>query len=206
MITQEKIIKFKSKQHTIEGLFSGKDKDRAVIITHPHSLYGGNMYNPVVEVIHNVYRENGYSTLRFNFRGVGNSTGVFDDGVGEVEDVSAAFNYLKDRGASNIDLAGYSFGAWVNVMFCDNNKNDKINNMVLVSPPVNFIRFKDVKLPALNFVVTGGQDEIAPPEMIKPMMKVWNLKAEFKVIDYADHFYFDSLEKLKNLLENNLTF
>ena len=66
----------------LEGLYEGVSPDLGAVITHPHPLYGGSMLNPVVEAIENAYRTVGFSTLRFNFRGSGNSSGVFDNGVG----------------------------------------------------------------------------------------------------------------------------
>ena len=65
-----KKVRFFSENFEIEGLFSKKDEKKGVVITHPHPLYGGDMYNLVVETIVHVYNINGYSTLKFNFRGV----------------------------------------------------------------------------------------------------------------------------------------
>ncbi len=93
-------------------LASGPD---AVVITHPHSLYGGEMDNPVVAMLTGVYQRLGYTTLRFNFRGVGASGGGYDDGRGEQDDVRAAAAYLAGLGRTVTDLAGYSFGAWINL-------------------------------------------------------------------------------------------
>ena len=63
-------IKFLSENYEIEGLFNKRDKNKGVVITHPHPLYGGDMYNLVVETIVHVYNIKGYSTLKFNFRGL----------------------------------------------------------------------------------------------------------------------------------------
>ncbi|MDP4978699.1 MAG: alpha/beta hydrolase, partial [Desulfobacterales bacterium] len=67
----------------LEGLFESGRTTRGVVITHPHPLYGGNMYNPVVDAIRRAYRLKGVATLRFNFRGTGESEGQHDNGVGE---------------------------------------------------------------------------------------------------------------------------
>ena len=109
----EKITTFISDSFEIEGqLFEG-DKKRGVVITHPHPLYGGDMQNNVVGAISLACQKIGFTTLKFNFRGVGGSQGNYDDGNGEQEDVRAAVAYLADTGIRQIDLAGYSFGAWV---------------------------------------------------------------------------------------------
>ncbi|MBW1727755.1 MAG: alpha/beta hydrolase, partial [Deltaproteobacteria bacterium] len=78
-----KKITFISENYEIEGLFNKRDETRGVVVTHPHPLYGGDMYNMVVETIVHVYNIKGYSTLKFNFRGVGESRGQYDNGVGE---------------------------------------------------------------------------------------------------------------------------
>jgi len=86
----------------LEGLLHIGTTGHGVIITHPHPLYGGDMYNNVVETIQNAYQKKGFTTLRFNFRGCGQSTGRYDDGNGEQADLTAAFNYLKAGGTTSI--------------------------------------------------------------------------------------------------------
>ena len=194
----EQII-FSSGASTIEGLLEKNSKTNGVVITHPHPLYGGNMHNNVVISITNTYQKMGYTTLRFNFRGVGNSQGSYEDGVGEQEDVRAAISYLADLSTHQIDLAGYSFGAWVNALAATNNLN--IKNMVMVSPPVAFIDFGSVSnLSRLKLIITGARDDIAPAEMINQVYPGWNAAAQFEVINGADHFYAGYLDKLEAVL------
>ena len=107
-------ITFLSEEYEIEGLLNQRDEKKGVVVTHPHPLYGGDMNNMVVESIVHVYYMKGYSTLKFNFRGVGRSQGTYDNGLGEQKDVLSALSFLADMGMERIDLAGYSFGAWVN--------------------------------------------------------------------------------------------
>ena len=140
----EERINFISESYEIEGLIEKNDGDLGVVVTHPHPLYGGDMYNPVVETLVRVYRQKGFTTLRFNFRGAGNSQGHFDNGRGEQKDVCSAFEYLTAAGVKTIDLAGYSFGAWVNAYI--NPKEVNFENMIMVSPPVGFIEFTDANL------------------------------------------------------------
>ena len=80
----------------LEGLLESVAGDAGVVVTHPHPQYGGDMHNNVLDAIVKAYRKNGYSTLRFNFRGVGASQGAFDNGIGEREDVRAAIAYLSE--------------------------------------------------------------------------------------------------------------
>ena len=199
----EEKIEFSSGSFEIEGLLCKCSDDRGVVIAHPHPLYGGNMYNNVVMAISQAYQKLGYTTLRFNFRGVGSSQGSYGDGIGEQEDVIAAIAYLADLGMKQIDLAGYSFGAWVNGHL--NCERAGIANMVMVSPPVAFIDFGSVgAIDCLKLVITGSRDDIAPAEMIRQSYHKWNAAARLDVIDGADHFYGGYEDRLKDILTSNL--
>ncbi|MFZ5564350.1 MAG: alpha/beta hydrolase [Thermodesulfobacteriota bacterium] len=184
----------------LSGLFDEGHDKKGVVITHPHPLYGGNMYNPVVETIARAYRAMGYATLRFDFRGTGASTGQFDDGEGEQEDVAAAFLWLLSRGMDQVDLSGYSFGAWV-IARCVP-RLDVAGNVILVAPPVNFVSFDDVgPIPRLAGVVTGEMDELAPPDRIAALLPAWNKTARLSVIEGADHFFWGCDRELQERLE-----
>ncbi len=199
----EEKISFLSGDYKLEGMFAKVSGDKGVVITHPHPLYGGDMYNPVINTITSAYQKNGFATLRFNFRGVGKSQGNYDDGTGEQKDVNSAILYLSEIGIKKIDLAGYSFGAWVNAgLTCEVNP---VKNMVMVSPPVGFIDFQPItSINCLKLVIAGNRDNIAPADLIEKMLPTWNQEAHFEVIKGADHFYSGYLEKLESVLSINL--
>jgi alpha/beta superfamily hydrolase len=193
-----------TQEYELEGLLDKKNRSQAVIITHPHPLYGGSMRNPVVEAIRTAYTNNGLTTLRFNFRGVGNSQGKFDTGHGEQEDVRAAITYLIELGIKTVNLAGYSFGAWVNASL-NRNASAPVSEMIMVAPPVGFIDFGSIKaINCLKLVVTGSQDDIAPAELIRDVLPSWNPDARFEIIDGCDHFYDGYLTKLESILSSFL--
>jgi len=196
-------VNFNSNDLLIEGLLDERAGGKGVVISHPHPLYGGNMYAAGVESIVHAYWKKGYTTLRFNFRGVGNSQGRYENGIGEQQDVQAALTFLSETGLKKIDLAGYSFGAWVNAHAIL--QDTLVERMVMVSPPVGFMDFKEVAaIKCLKLVVTGSQDQIAPPELIKKMLPAWNPEARFEIIDGADHFYGGYLERLEVVLDTYL--
>ena len=199
---EEKII-FLSEDYKIEGLLDKQSEDNGVVITHPHPLYGGDMNNFIVDLIARTYSEKGYTTIQFNFRGVGKSKGSYDNGTGEQEDVRAALSTLKQMGIKNIDLAGYSFGAWVNALAIS--KSNFVENMVMVSPPVGFVDFSPVNsIPCLKLVVTGSIDDIAPADRIKTLYPAWNPNAHLEIINGADHFYSGCLGKLESVLSSHI--
>ena len=200
----EKKITLSSGRHRLEGYWQAGAGHKGVVITHPHPLYGGTMNNPVVETVQSAYQQHGYATLRFNFRGVGGSQGNFDNGLGEQDDVRAAISYVENMDVSAIDLAGYSFGAWVNTGVVTGSRTS-IMSMMMISPPVGFIEFETV--PAMNclkLVVTGSRDDIAPVNQIRDLMPTWNPEAQFEIIDGCDHFYSGHLDKLQSILTQYL--
>lgn len=195
-------IHFSSSACRLEGRLHAGDS-RAVVITHPHSLYGGNMHNPVVETIAEVFQQRGYTTLRFNFRGVEGSQGRYDEGRGEQEDVRQALAYLQQQGLGPIELSGYSFGTWVNAHCATGNLSDI--HMTMVSPPAAFMDFRKIQhLPGLRLAITGSRDDIAPPDMLRRMLPLWNPAAHLEVLPGADHFFLDQIDTLSATLQNAL--
>jgi len=199
----EKKVCFRSGDFELQGLFESGRTNRGVVITHPHPLYGGDMHNPVVDVIRRAYRMKGVATLRFNFRGTGESEGGHDNGVGEQDDVLAALSFLTESGFQPVDLAGYSFGAWVNALTLQG--EGRTENLVMVSPPVAFVDFASIgRLPGLRLVVTGSRDEIAPPDVIRQVLPIWNPSAHFDIIDGSDHFYGRHARQLEDVLGRHI--
>ena len=199
----EQIITFISDHYEIEGRLAANSRERGLVITHPHPLYGGDMNNNVVAAVSRAYQKSDYSTLRFNFRGVGGSRGHYADGVGEQQDVRAAVAYLADIGIQRIDLAGYSFGAWVNALAVQDGLG--VDRMIMVSPPVAFIDFKSIAdLGSLVLIITGSRDDIAPVKMVENLFPDWNPQAKFEVIQGADHFYGGDTDRLEEILAMHL--
>jgi len=195
----EEKIKFASKDLFIEGLLCIQEGEKGVVVTHPHPLYGGTMYNQVVETLVEVYQNNSFSTLRFNFRGVAGSEGRYDEGKGEQEDVRSALQYMHEMGKRDVDLAGYSFGAWVNAKI--NDTHSLCDRIVMISPPVAFLDFSFLSFnPKIRLVVAGGKDNIAPADTITNVINTWNQKAHLEVIEGADHFYTGKIGSLKSTL------
>jgi alpha/beta superfamily hydrolase len=203
-VTVERHIAFMSENLRIEGLLDCDGENRGAVITHPHPLYGGDMHNPVVESIQKTYRHNGYATLRFDFRGTGQSRGRYDEGRGERRDVQAAVACIAEHGIQWVDLVGYSFGAWINALAVRDGLTTQ--RLVMVSPPTAFIDFATIQsLPALNLVITGSLDDIAPPHQIQQRLQQWNPAAAFEVIPDCDHFYSGHLRQLQDLISRYLS-
>jgi len=197
---KEEKITFPSGALSLEGLLSRGEVDRGVVISHPHPLYGGEMRNQVVGIIQEVLAGKGWTTLRFNFRGVGRSQGEYGEGVGEQEDVRAAVQYLKELGIKEIYLAGYSFGAWVNAQAAQDHPD--VAGSILVAPPqamMDFFFLKDDHKTRL--VIAGERDAYGPVEEIMKIVGKMNPSPPVIVIAGADHFFSGSTADLVRALE-----
>ncbi|MCK5311980.1 MAG: alpha/beta hydrolase [Desulfobacteraceae bacterium] len=196
----EDIIKFCCEKIELDGLFQYTSNEKIAIITHPHPLYGGNMENPVVELLQEELTKQGYSTLRFNFRQV-KMEGSDEDSI---KDLEAAICFLNTKGFKhNILLAGYSYGSWINTSAVS--KGLKITDSIMISPPIAFLDYKNIKtLPSPGLIVTGTNDEIAPPELVKKRTEEWNSAFKLKVIKGCDHFYGGYTRELKKIISDYL--
>jgi uncharacterized protein len=149
------------------------------------------MDNPVIDRIVEVCTARGIATLRFNFRGVGASSGRHDDGHGEQEDVRASLAHLQDvlGAGARVALAGYSFGA---AMAAAVATTVRVAGLALVAPPM---RVADVQRPSACagpiVVVAGAEDQYCPAPALESLRAMLP-EATVIVIDGADHFFFGS--------------
>ncbi|MDD5711231.1 MAG: alpha/beta hydrolase [Smithellaceae bacterium] len=182
----EKKIFFAVDGLSLEGLYTEGKGKRAAVITHPHPQMGGSMENNVVETLVAAFSETGYATLRFNFRGAGRSEGYYDAGEGEQRDVAGALDFLQGKGHSNIALAGYSFGAWVNVKFLARGGNS--DRVILVSPPIDLFDL-DFSILADKecLIVAGAGDPYCSVERLKEA--ITGLSLRLAILPGVDHFY-----------------
>ncbi|MEN6621846.1 MAG: hypothetical protein ABFD50_09890 [Smithella sp.] len=195
-------IFIKNNELTIEGLLCKSSGNKGVVICHPHPLMGGSMYNNVVEAIQETFAVEKYSTLRFNFRGVGYSTGNYDEGRGEQEDILACSRYLRDLGILIICLAGYSFGSWIGskIIECENHP---FSNVTFISPPINFFEFNFTKLyNKINAIICGNRDQFVDINILKKQMNLLNY--DLKIINGADHFYMGREKEIIDILHVKL--
>ncbi|GMR16560.1 MAG: Dot/Icm type IV secretion system effector CoxH3 [Gammaproteobacteria bacterium] len=169
------------------------------VISHPHPLYGGSMTNKVVHIMAKSFSELDAITVRFNFRGVGQSQGEYSDGLGEAEDLQALVSELKRwRPQASIWLAGFSFGAYVTVRAQAAIKPEKL---LLVAPPVSMYSFDElaeVNIPWI--VIQGGQDEVIDAAAVKNWVSLRPNPPQLIWMEQAGHFFHGKLNELKESL------
>src|SRR2546426_886126 len=170
-----------------------------IVICHPHPLYGGDMDNPVVVRVVEVCAEFGFATLRFNFRGVGRSTGIHGGGRDEQRDIEAAVTHLREATGAGVPLAlaGYSFGATVAAQVVARQEADAVvTGLALIAPPVAvmgnapFLALAAIDVPLL--IVAGSRDEYCPRDALEALRGRLP-HAAVTVIDGANHFFFGKL-------------
>lgn len=163
----------------------------AVIVCHPHPLYGGTMHNNVTYALATALVAENICALLFNFRGVGGSTGSFGGGAGEQEDVRAAVDYLQtlaDIDQGRIGLAGYSFGGGVALpVACS---DSRVAAFALVSPYAEGGQQEFLKACVKpKLIVGGGNDNLVTPTEVQKYNLMASEPKVFKMINGADHFW-----------------
>ena len=174
-----------------------------VIICHPHSLYGGSMDNKVVTTLCQAFAAMAWPTIRFNFRGVGNSFGQFNGGVGESEDVVAMMQWAQQHfGQRQIWLAGFSFGAYVALKA---HAQFPAQRLLLVAPPISLFDLSTSQLQGIHCsVIHGGADELIPLNKVQHWVHDIGEGAQLYCLDGASHFFHGRLNELNQLLKQVL--
>ena len=177
-------------------------KSPLCLVLHPHPRQGGTMNNKIVYNIYHAFKNLGFATLRFNFRGVGKSQGSYDSGVGELTDAAAALDWLQNENptAQNTWIAGFSFGSWVALQLLM--RRPEIAGFVAVSPPANLYDFSFLApCPASGLIIQGTDDKIVESEVVTELVnklnKQKNLKIIYKKITGADHFFKNELDNIQ---------
>ena len=195
----------------LEGRYSpGKSPTAPIaLILHPHPQHGGTMNNKVVYQLYNAFAERDFSTLRFNFRGVGRSQGSYDRGEGELSDAAAALDWVQtfNRNARSVWVAGFSFGAWIGMQLLM--RRPEIESFISVAPPANMLDFNFLApCPASGQIIHGAADEIVPEasvaKLVAKLSSQRGVKIDYHVVPGAGHFFADHLETLTERVEDYL--
>jgi uncharacterized protein len=174
------------------------------ILLHPHPSFGGTMNNPIVHSLYYMYAQRGFSVLRFNFRGVGRSQGLFENGAGELSDAASALDWLQahNREAKICWIAGISFGAWISMQLLM--RRPEISGFISVAPLAKHYDFSFLApCPASGLFVNGDKDTVTPPEAVNTLVtKLKTQKGiviEHKVMQGANHFFEDRIDDLTKI-------
>ena len=173
---------------------------RAAVLCHPHPLHQGSMHSPVVFRCARAMHRRDIATLRFNFRGVGRSSGAHDDGRGEKEDVRAALAALCERVPHvPVALAGYSFGCRVG--FEAVRDDPRVDWLIGIGIPVALGSFGFLQgIEKRVLLVQGEHDEYGPLPAVERLVRQMGSRATLTVVPGADHLFQGELAKLEEIL------
>ncbi len=187
----------------LEGRYHpGKDEAAPIALTlHAHPKGGGSMDDPIVLELFELFKARGFAVLRFNFRGVGRSQGVYDQGIGELSDAAAALDWVQSFNANApfCWVAGYSFGAWIGMQLLM--RRPEVRGFLSIAPPMNLYDFSFLApCPASGLVISGDQDQVVPHEdiarIVTKIRTQKNITIDCEVLEGANHFFTDKLDAL----------
>jgi alpha/beta superfamily hydrolase len=174
-----------------------------VVLCHPLSTEGGSLSNKVVTMAARSLRELGATTVRFNFRGVGKSEGVFDHGNGERDDLLAVVAWVSEqRPGDALWLAGFSFGAYVSLRATSEIQPDAL---ISIAPPAGRWDFDSIVLPTCPWlVIQGDEDEIVDPQAVYDWIDTLKQKPELVRMPGTSHFFHRKLIDLRGALQHGV--
>ncbi len=204
-------IIFNGPEGRLEGRYHhGKGPNSPIaLVLHPHPQFGGTMNNRVVYQMFQAFTRRGFSALRFNFRGVGRSQGVYDDGLGELSDAASALDWMQ---ATNPDapqcwIGGFSYGAWIGMQLLM--RRPEISGFISVAPPANHYDFSSLApCPVSGLFVHGKADEVVPEDTAAALAERLSaqraITIDYRTVAGANHFFNDHIDGLMVHVEDYL--
>jgi uncharacterized protein len=188
----------------LEGILKPEEEDveplYAAIVCHPHPLGGGTMHNKVVFKVAQALQMLGMPALRFNYRGVGHSTGSYDEGRGEMDDARYALEYLSRRYPGlPVIMAGFSFGAWIALRV--GASDDRVYAMIGLGVPARMFdgdSLKSSHKPKL--IIHGTKDDLAPYDLAVKWFEQVPAPKSLVAVEGADHFFQGRLEEVQAII------
>ena len=174
------------------------------IICHPLPIEGGTMHNKVVTMLARSLRELGLDTVRFNFRGTGNSEGSFDDGIGEADDLRAVATWVRaQRPEAALWLAGFSFGAYVSLRMA---AELQPSMLISIAPPVRRSWDFDSLVPPTCpwLVIQGEADEVVDPQAVFDWIDTMRDPPDLVRMPGTGHFFHRKLMDLPGAIKHGV--
>jgi alpha/beta superfamily hydrolase len=181
-------------------LAPGRPLRAAVVFAHPHPLHGGTMHTKAVFRGTKALASLGCAVLRFNFRGVGRSSGTFDNGVGELEDFRAGLDFMAGRyPQSDLWSAGFSFGAYI--ALTSGARDDRVSTLIGIAPALHMYDFSAVKESVKpKYFVQGARDELCPLAHMQAFFAELPPPKELAIVAGANHLFHGQVEEVGTAL------
>jgi uncharacterized protein len=186
----------------LEGVLEtpqGSDASHVAVICHPHPVYGGTMTNKVVHMLAKAFNELGVPAIRFNYRGVGASSGAYDEGRGETLDTLAVVGWANERWPhAKLWLGGFSFGGAVALRAAAQVEPARL---VTVAPAIQRVDVTRVQLPRCPWlIVQGDNDELVNAQEVQAWAASLAPMPEFAMLPGVDHFFHGRLNELRDVV------
>ncbi len=180
-----------------------KIRQATAVLCHPHPRHGGTMRNKVVTIMERALRELGLCTVRFNYRGVGESEGEFDDGIGESEDLYSVVEWVRRvRPDTDLWLGGFSFGAYITLQVA---QELPVRQLITIAPPVERYGFDHLMPPNCPWlVVQGEEDDVVSPQAVQDWVNALDQKPDLVMMEGTGHFFHRRLMDLRGLIKNHV--
>lgn len=181
----------------------GLPRERYAVVCHPHSQFGGTMENKVVHTLARTLQEIGLSTVRFNFRSVGGSGGVFAHGIGETDDALAVIDWGAARWpGARLWLAGFSFGSYVALRASLQRATERL---ITVAPPVQRFDFTTLAVPRCPWlVVQGDADELVDHRKVLEWTATLQPPPTVRILAGVEHYFHGRLHELKEVVRQEI--
>lgn len=206
---QEEAVILEGPCGDLEALYlDGGDAPRKLaLICHPNPVKGGTMQNKVTSTLQRTARDHGYTTLRFNYRGVGASAGSHDMQQGEVDDAEAALQWLLARHPGcPVDLFGFSFGGFVAASLSGRLEaaGIRVGRLFMVAPAVMRLDDQPLARDCVLTIIQPEQDEVIPPEAVYAYSGALQQAHELIRVPDCSHFFHGQLVPLRDLVAARL--
>ncbi len=201
---------FPGPEGRLEGRYQPASRPRApvAILLQPHPQQG-TMNHPIVIAMYNSFVRRGFATLRFNFRGVGRSQGVFDNGIGELSDAASALDWMQQFNpeAQTTWVGGFSFGAWIGMQLLM--RRPEIKGFISIAPPANMYDFTFLApCPSSGIIVDGEMDEvvsgISVQKLVDKLKTQRHITIEHQTVPGANHFFEHEMADLMGRVDGYL--
>lgn len=179
------------------------------LILHPSPERGGTMNNKINYMMYQAMVARGFSTLRFNFRGVGKSQGVFDRGEGELSDAAAALDWMQEinQNAPYVWVAGFSFGAWIGMQLLM--RRPEIEGFISVAPPADEHDFSFLApCPSSGLIIQGGRDDVVQKDDVSKLVEKLHMQKgieiDHRTVEGANHFFHEKTDDLISHIHDHM--
>jgi len=198
---------FTGPEGRLEGRYQPAARPRApvAILLQPHPAQG-TMNHPIVMALYKSFVRRGFATLRFNFRGVGRSQGVFDNGIGELSDAASALDWMQQFNpeAETTWVGGFSFGAWIGMQLLM--RRPEVKGFISIAPPANMYDFTFLApCPSSGIIVDGEMDEVvlgaSVQKLVDKLKTQRHITIDHETIPGANHFFEHEMPELMAVVD-----